>query len=131
MELKPVTMKDAGFLLRLKNQKDVRKFSIVSKGLIKKEDHLKWLEKTLKDKNVQFFIIFDKKPVGDLRIDRGEVSIRISASSQGKGYGRLALKGIRTGKAKIVEGNIKSMNLFMEAGFRFLSYKNGVYLCSK
>ena len=124
-------MQDAEFLLKLKNQADVRKFSIVSKGRILMKNHVKWLEKTLMDPEVEFWLIVEgsKSPIGDVRIDRNEISIRIISSFQGKKVGTKTIKTFTKHgmTAKIVEGNIKSMRTFIKCGYRPTEYAKGVY----
>lgn len=134
IEYKKAEITDAVFLLRLKNQKDVRRYSIVSKNLIKKHDHIKWLLERLRKSDLFLIILSDRRPIGDVRIENLEISIRIMPKYRGMGIGKAAINEFKelANTAKIVEGNIKSMNLFIKCGFKFKSYKKGVYtLCSK
>jgi len=131
MKFRKVTMEDADFLLDLKNDPEVRKWAIVTHQEIKRENHLFWLEKKLKEKGIYFYILIeDDNCVGDLRVEADrEISVRIVKEFRGKGLARQAL-GLIAGKfyAKIVEGNLASMNLFIKSGFKFTDYKEGVYL---
>ena len=90
INLRKVTIEDAENLLRWKNEEDTRKNSIVTGELIKMEDHLVWLQKTLNDPSVDFWIIEDDGvPMGDLRLNHGktetEISIRLDKAARGKG----------------------------------------------
>lgn len=134
MKLRPVTFKDADFLLTLKNDPEVRKWAIITKEEIKKENHLIWLDKKLKEFNVFFSIILKHgEPVGDIRVEQdGELSVRIIPGERGKGLAFTAISRIAgMTYAKIVEGNIASMNLFIKSGYKFVSYKEGVYILKK
>jgi RimJ/RimL family protein N-acetyltransferase len=129
MKLRPVTMADADFLLELKNDPEVRRWAIISHDEIKKENHLFWLRKKLLE-DVRFFILVEgQDKLGDLRVEADrEISVRIVEKFRGKGYASKALNSIAGSVyAKIVEGNIASMNLFTHNGFKFFDYREGVY----
>lgn len=125
MKLRPATMEDSDFLLELKNDPVMRKFAVVTHEPIKKADHVRWLSKHLGE----IKIIGDN--FGMFRVsDEGEVSINISPNYRGVGLGTEVLKkhcpkGVW---AKIVNGNVASMNLFLRNGFVITGYEKGYYV---
>ena len=136
---RPATMDDAEDLLRWKNQADTRRFAITTHKKIKMKDHLAWLKKTLKRGKMKIWIIrvnvqtvkerIDKN-VGNVRIENNEIAIAIDTESQGMGLASMAIKDFtKPGmKAKIVEGNIASMRLFISCGYKPISYQDGYYI---
>jgi RimJ/RimL family protein N-acetyltransferase len=127
MILRKATTHDRDFLLRLKNDPVMRKFSVVTHDKIKLKAHLAWLKKHLNE--IQ--IAMDKgKRIGMFRIYNKEVSINIDPKYRGKGYGDKILKaGLIPGLwAKIVDGNVASMRLFLTNGFMVTDYKRGYYV---
>ena len=129
MKLRQAKITDAKFLFDLKNDKDVRKWSIASKDKIKWDNHLEWLNKHLHE---IFIITNDKKPVGDIRLEEDEIAIKIAKKARGNGYADIAIKIVcklcRILTAKIVDGNVPSMRLFIKNDFKVVYHKvsNGV-----
>lgn len=124
IKLRKVTMEDAENLLKWKNEEDTRKNSIVTDALILMEDHVKWLEKTLADANVDFYIIENEgAQLGDVRVERkgaeSEISIRMDVSSRGAGLATQII-GLFRGAlmAKIRVHNLASMRVFIANGYR-------------
>ncbi len=134
INLRKVTVEDAENLLKWKNEEDTRRNSIVTGEIIKLENHLEWLKKTLTDPTVQFWIIEDDGvPVGDLRLNHGEteseISIRLDKSCRGKGLATAVIGMVECPKrlvAKIVAHNLASMRVFISNG-----YKPYEYICGK
>lgn len=127
ISLRPATMDDAKNLLSWKNDPVMRQFSIVTHDEIKWEDHLKWLEKNLG----KTYIITDGiTDYGDMRIDDGEVAIKLDPQYRGQGIGYKALRiaAVRPLKAKIVDGNVASMHLFIKCGFNVVDHKDNYYI---
>ena len=121
-------MADADFLLELKNDPVMRKFAVVTHDKIKKKDHLNWLPKHLHE----IKIIGDNYGMFRVSDDR-EVSINISSGYRGIGLGKEVLKkhcpdGVW---AKIVNGNVASMNLFIRSGFIITGYEKNYYVLEK
>jgi len=125
MKLRPATLEDSNFLLRLKNDKTMRKFAIVTHEKIQKDNHERWLAKNLGT----IRIAYEKEPIGMLRLSNGEISINIAAKFRKQGFGTKMLKGVK-GYAKIVDGNVASLNLFLKAGFKVKSHKKNYYVLS-
>ncbi len=129
MNLRPMTMADAYFLLELKNYPETRKFAIASNDEIKKEDHLKYLED-----NIQYFQIIDNGwRCGATRIKNNEISIWIDKRFWGKGIASFVLGAVsKKGMiAHIVNGNIGSFRAFLNAGFKPIDYKENYYILQK
>lgn len=116
MQLRPMTMDDADFMLSLKNDPDTRNFALLTSEVIKREDHIKFLEKNID----QFQVIEDNgAKAGALRVQDNEISIWLDKDFRGRGLASKAIKRSKyVGmKAKIVCGNIKSLQAFIGEGF--------------
>jgi RimJ/RimL family protein N-acetyltransferase len=127
MRLRNATMDDADFLLKLKNDPVMRKFAVVTHGKIKKADHIKWLKKHLGE----ISIITEKgKRLGMFRIAAGEVSINLDPVCRGRGIGNKVLKQFcpKGVWAKIVNGNVPSMKIFLNNGFKITGYMDNYYV---
>lgn len=116
MKYRLATMEDAGDLLRWKNQADTKRYSIVSKKRILKRDHLKWLEKTLQEGKMKIWVL---PGVGNVRIQGNEIAIGIGEEYQGQGIATEMINFFsKPGMiAKIVDGNVASMRLFIRCGY--------------
>lgn len=127
---RPAALKDTGFLFVLKNDRDVRMNSIYSHRKIPFKPHKLWMEKHVHEITI---ILADGMPVGDVRIEENEISIKLLPAFRGKGIGGQAIKELsRKGQvAKIVEGNIGSMRIFVQNGFNFTGYEKGYYTLCK
>lgn len=123
-------MADALQMLEWKNYPETRKFTIATHKKIKEKDHFRWLEK-----NVQYFRIIEDMGVacGAMRIQDKEISVWIDREVWGVGYARDAINKVakKGYTAKIVEGHIKSMRLFIKCGFKPISYQHGYYIFQK
>lgn len=144
---RPVEMKDADFLLRLKNDATSRKYAIASKAKIKKKNHLKWLAGTLQNPNVIYFLILvseTAKPCGTVRFDlvdgKAEIAIHITKQYRGRGIATQIIKTLggmiarhhnRNLTAKIVDGNMRSMMVFLKNGFNLKEHSAGVSYLEK
>ena len=128
MNLRPMLMSDADFMLELKNYAETRDFAIQSHEEIKLIDHLKWLEK-----NIIFFQIIETdsgRRIGAIRIFGNEISIWIERNFWGLGVATQTIKKVASKGmfAKIVNGNIGSFRAFIEAGFKPVAYKENFYM---
>ena len=130
MRLRDADMRDAHLLFDWKNDRAVRKAAILTDQKIDWKGHLKWLEK-----NVDYIQIIEVggRPVGDVRITKDEVAIKIDPKFRGKGIAlsvlrRVSKKGMT---AKIVPSNIASMNLFFKAGFIPMKFKGTHYIFTR
>jgi len=124
-------MTDSDFMLGLKNDPQTRKFAILTKEEIKREDHIKWLEKNVHE--FQVAVEVGDRLVGAIRIhpiqpesgnigllqQQSEISIWITPDFRALGYGTTLIKMVRKHRmiAKIVIGNLPSMRAFIKAGF--------------
>lgn len=131
LKLRPATMEDSDFLLWLKNDPVMRKFAVVSHNKIKKADHLKWLGKNLHTIQI---IQQGTEQLGMFRItDDKEVSINLSPECRGRGIGSKVLRRFcpKDVWAKIVNGNVPSMRIFLDNGFKIIGYKHNYYVLYK
>lgn len=137
MKLRPITIEDADFLLKLKNDPAVRWNSIKTNRKIYKRDHMKWLKDRLK-KDGYYMIEIGNQSIGTIRFDPKEIAILVHKDYRGKGIGTEALQTAlqkhteRPLFAKIVDGNIASFRLFLKMGFLPVDYEEYYYtLCLK
>ena len=129
MNLRPMTMADADFMLQLKNYPETRTFAIASHDEIKKEDHYKWLEN-----NLQYFqVIQDVTPLGVIRIQDDEISIWVDKLYWRKGIASYILNKVaKEGMiARIVDGNVASMLAFINADFKPFHHEKNYYIMKK
>lgn len=132
VEYRRARFTDASDLFEIKNDPDVRRFSIVTKEAIKWENHLTWLMNRLKDENVQLYcIVYKGAVIGDVRLDlhadQIEVSIRLRPEVRRQGVGEKSVRRItehakkiskgRRITAKILHENIASMRTFKRVGY--------------
>lgn len=127
MKLRPMTMWDADFMLKLKNYEETRKFSISTPHEITREDHIKWLTE-----NVQYFEVIEEagERAGAVRVQDNEISIWLDRDFRGKGLALITINSVKEKgmKAQIVKENIPSMRAFIRAGFLPKVVLNDVYL---
>jgi len=129
MNLRPMTMDDADFMLTLKNYPETRTFAIASHDLINKEDHYKWLED-----NLQYFqVIQDQTRLGVIRIQDDEISIWVDRMYWRKGIASYILNKVaKEGMiARIVDGNVASMLAFINANFKPFHHEKNYYIMKK
>ncbi len=98
MELRKANKDDAKQLLEWRNDEATRKNSFSSE-VISLDEHLRWLDKRLKDPKCHMFILEDEgNALGNIRLDIlddegkiGEISYVIAPKFRGKGYGSKVL----------------------------------------
>lgn len=132
MTLRPMQMTDADFMLELKNDPQTREFAIITHDKIKREDHLKWLERNLHSMT----IVEGKKKskVAAIRITKSEISLWVSKNYRNKGVATAILKELPIEPeiiAKIVDGNISSFRAFINAGFKPIIHKDNYYILKR
>ena len=117
IKLRKATMDDADYLLFLKNDKVMRKFAVVSNDKIKKADHIKWLKDNIDTVSI---VVYRGERAGMFRVTKDrEVSINLDPLYRGQGLGGKVLKHCPKGVwAKIVNGNVPSMRIFLANGFK-------------
>lgn len=130
-----VTIEDAEMLLGWKNEEDTRKNSIATDAVIEMVDHMSWLSKRLQDTPLNFWVILlDDEPVGDLRLEGQEISIRMDKKYRGMGLATQVI-AMFSGPlvAKVRTHNIASMRVFLANGFRPIEHVdcNSPYLIFK
>jgi RimJ/RimL family protein N-acetyltransferase len=115
-------------MLTLKNDPETRKYAIASHDEIKREDHVKWLEK-----NIQYFQVIEEtnKPlmIGAIRVHDNEVSVWIATKYRGCGFATSAINRVKKHgvTAKIVIENIPSMRAFIKSGFMPIKLTDNYY----
>jgi L-amino acid N-acyltransferase YncA len=111
--------------------------------VIKIQEHVRWFQKSLKDKNINLLICLDKnRKIASVRFDRNKltakVSINLCRAKRGKGMAKICLdKSInfynkKFPKIKIIYAEIKFNNIaskktFKNVGFKFM-LKSGKFL---
>ena len=69
ISIKPFTLNDENYLLKIRNQKSTRLNSL-NKSIILKKDHSNWLKKfTKKKKNKIYVIYLSSVKIGYIRLD--------------------------------------------------------------
>lgn len=136
---------DCNLIFSLSNDSLVRSNSFNTKR-IEYEEHCKWFEKTLTDKNTLFFLVFadesEKEFIGQIRFKREReksnecvISLSITEQSRGKHIAKEFLelginelqkdwKNIDTIIAEVKDENIASNKLFEKEGFKLVSRVN-------
>lgn len=128
LKLREATMDDAKFLLDLKNDPVMRKFAVVTSEKITMRKHLKWLASNI---DTMWIITLKGDDMGMFRItDDNEVSINLAPASRGQGIGSRVLKKFcpKGVWAKIVDGNVASMKIFLKNGFEIIDHKKNYYV---
>ena len=112
IKLNKFKKQDINFLFKLRNKREVRKYSLNRKTISKKE-HEKWFDQKLKDKESKIFIIKIKKhKVGYIRLDKKEywqISISIIKKFRNKKIGKKALT--------ILEKKFNKINIYAKVHF--------------
>jgi len=131
--LKRAEPKDAKFIWRLRNNKNIRK-NFFNSSSISYDEHLTWFKDKLSSFDTYIFIIknIHKRRIGYVRFDRKrnnvwKASIAIIPKFQSLGYGASSLKkgckkliktvAVKKIVAYIIKGNIPSFKAFIKAGF--------------
>jgi len=120
-------------IFSLTNESSVRRASFQQK-VISLDDHKKWFEEKVSDSSCLFFVVeFEKKIIGQLRLDieshTALISISVAQKFNGMGVGGLlmgyAVNYIRSHQiqisriiARIKTDNIASRNFFEKSGFK-------------
>lgn len=140
--IRTVKSDDIEEVFNLSNQDYVRKYSI-NKEKIKWEDHARWFNNTIQDRDSLFYVVTDsiERFLGQIRykIENGIATVSISLSHliTGKGLSRPLLiesidkllieKEELTGIiAYVSENNTASVKLFEKAGFSLCENQNGL-----
>ena len=130
--LREAEQMDIGLLFTWANDPAVRLNSFTTDP-IPYEDHRKWFEHIMADDKVlQYIMMDDENPVGQIRLnienDSAEIGYSIAAAYRGRGYGRKILQlivdevkkhhpEIKTLIAKVKPDNKASKKLFESEGY--------------
>ncbi len=133
--LRPVTMKDVDILLEWRNDKATREASH-NTSLVAKEDHIAWLEKSLKNTNRRLFIAEENDcPVGTARADFDdgvwELSWTVAPKSRGRGVAKrmvfmLAQQFVEPIRAEVKKDNKSSARIAEYVGMVLSREVDGV-----
>ena len=135
LRLRRAGREDSALILRWRNSPDARHGSFTP-GIVGKRAHAAWMEGKMEDPGCRLIMGIDGKgkAVVNLRLDRlpngrREISITVSPSARGRGFGTLALLGVATRAkrdgARVLVAHIKPDNVgstlaFIKAGYRFI-----------
>ncbi len=141
ISIKPFTLNDENYLLKIRNQKSTRLNSL-NKSIILKKDHSNWLKKFTKNKKNKIYIIYlSSMKIGYIRLDWVEfcsfLSIAIDEKFQSKGIAGKSMleleKKLKTTRliiSKVKSSNISSITLFKRSGYSLILKDNKVlYFC--
>lgn len=137
MYLRNANEGDLKDVFELSNKDYVRQYSI-NKNKILWEDHVKWFNNVLKDKNIVFYVVTDENNsfLGQIRYklekDNAIVSISLSDNLRGKGLSKMILNqsiekllkensNIDKILAYVSESNTASMKIFKGLKFKVIS----------
>ena len=140
MIIREVVLDDLNDILEWRNNKSTRKMSFNS-GYINKDEHIKWFNKSLKNKNKFLFLgLKQNKKIGicsfdiNLKQNKCEVSINLNPTYRNQGFSKILLKNsikkIRNKYkgpiiANIKINNLKSISIFEKNGFNLVrSFNN-------
>ncbi len=133
--LRPAELSDADTLLEWRNDPKTRSAS-KNTGIITREEHLQWLEKTIKNKRRKLLIAEERGiPVGTVRAeysgDAWEVSWTVSPRVRGRGIGQrmvalLSSQLVDAISAEVKTGNHASARIAEKAGMKLIYEKDGI-----
>lgn len=134
MYLRRATIYDAELLLKWANDETVRQNSF-NTNKITREEHYAWFNGVIKSSDVTIFVLYDKEPVGTVRIkyidDFAELSYSIGREYRGKGYGTLIIQyaeaeAIKNDKVCSIVAEVKYENVPSQKIFKKLGYTESV-----
>ena len=131
--LRPATPEDEDFLLHLRDDPGTRGFSFTS-HIVSRSEHRAWLAARLTDADSQIWIAtVGRLPIGQVRLSRvnqgaAEVHIAIRPEFRGCGHsremldrvavlGRAEWPDVTRLRARVMQGNERSLRAFHAAGF--------------
>ena len=139
LQLRLATIKDAQFVLDLRNEEGARIVSFET-DVIPWETHIAWYTRALEDPTRSIYIVQqERESVGMVRLDqqddrRAEVSLAIIPEKRGKGLGSQVLSeacaeasrlGYEILDARIKGTNEASIRAFARAGFEYWKTQEG------
>lgn len=126
---------DRDILFHWANEEMVRRHSF-SEDEILYEEHCKWFEDMMNDKNrVQWILMMDKEPIGQIRLlfegENAEISYSICVEKRGQGYGKEILElarqrvnreypNVKKLIARVKPDNEASIKLFEQSRYKKL-----------
>jgi len=126
VSLEDVTKNDWDFILKLRNNEQIRKF-MTHDEIISKDVHYSYLEKQKSNpKFLNKIISFENNKVGYIRVDDDDISIFVDPTFQGKGIASKALElfepiakshGFTKLVGKVLIDNKQSEKIFLKNGF--------------
>ncbi|MDN5249892.1 UDP-2,4-diacetamido-2,4,6-trideoxy-beta-L-altropyranose hydrolase [Betaproteobacteria bacterium LSUCC0117] len=135
LDIRDVTPKDESYTYSISNDCVTRKYSL-NKGFISREEHTRWFMKTLKNKNILYYIISasNRLTIGQVRFENtlGKWRIHFSLANYARALGfglkmlELAMErfyqeiGFATIFAEVVSGNTKSKKLLERLNFKVI-----------
>ncbi len=145
MRFRRANLDDAKILLKWRNDPDTRVNSI-NMDEVFWENHLSWLEKTLKNPSRFLFVAEERgTPIGTVRADMSEdgkefeLSWTVAPEERGKGIGKRMVSLILSEdfllgkklKAEIKEKNIPSIKIAKSLGFQKEEVSDGLFMWTK
>lgn len=138
MIFRKATKQDSDILFEWRNDPETKANSS-NTGLIKRDEHEAWLDKTLQNPNRILFIVEEnREAVGTMRADKlseedsYELSWTVAPEARGRGLGKkMLMQGVENFKgsnlkAVIKKENIASIKMAEFAGFTKESEEDGV-----
>ena len=140
IKIRKATMEDARRLYEWRNDPDTRANSVHTEE-IPWENHLSWLEKTLKDHKRDLYVVEEAgEPCGTIRLDDDgenwfEISWTVAPEFRGKGIGKKMTQkffdeylGDKKERviARVKKENIASIKMIKSLGFVFKQEEGGL-----
>ena len=118
-------MADADLLLEWRNDPVVREQSF-TQDVIRLDQHIAWLARRIGSCQFQIAEV-DGVPVGQVRVDNGEVSYSVAAEFRNRGYGTQMILAIMTQplSASVKYSNPASCRVFERLGWAIVSAADG------
>lgn len=145
LKIKIFNSSDLRFILKLHNQ-SVKEKIFYQNDIVKFDDHKKWINFNIKNKNISIHIFYNyKKKIGYSRFNKLKknvfsISIALDKKYRNKGFGKKLLKlsiakFFLSNKGKIFSfiktKNLKSINIFKNNFFKKISKKKFFYYTNK
>jgi UDP-2,4-diacetamido-2,4,6-trideoxy-beta-L-altropyranose hydrolase len=117
LTLRDASVSDAVLLLDWRNDPAVRAASFTTE-VIAMEQHLAWLDRKLGRCQLQIAEV-GAVPVGQVRVDAGEVTYSVAEAHRGRGYGTQMIRLVMTQPlvANVKLGNTPSHRIFNRLGW--------------
>ena len=115
IHLRPATLDDADFMLRLRNDPETR-LNSHNTAMIARADHMAWLADALKGDLIRIYVAsVDERPVGTVRVDDAVthkmLSWMVAPEPRGRGHGARMVRAVVDRTPELLRAEVKSFNV--------------------